>query len=266
MARRWTEKEETVKRKELQIFYVKENKNISDIGKILGLAESSVYDRLIRLDIKPNRSGKIGFNNKRHDLLIPKTYSKNLSELIGVLLGDGHITPTQVTVTLGNKEDRYVKHVLKLINRIFRITPKIIRSKHGYHVVYFGSTVAVRWLLSMGLVFNKVKNQVDIPGWIFQNNDYLIGFLKGFFDTDGSIYKLKFGMQIAFTNRSLPLLKSTRRGLISLGYYPSQISKFRIYLTRRKDVIRFFKIVNPSNTKHIKRFKLFTESDLSQDG
>lgn len=258
MARRWTVEEEDLKRNELIALYIKENKNISEIGKILKLAESSVYDRIIRLGIKPNRSGKRGFNNKRHDLFIPHSHSVDLSEFIGVLLGDGHITPTQVTVTLGNKEISYVMRVAELINNIFKISAKIIKSRAGYHVIYFGSTDAVRWLLAMGLVFNKVKNQVDIPKWIFSKDEYLMGFLRGFFDTDGSIYKLKFGVQIAFTNRSLPLLKSTRRGLILLRYYPSQISKFRIYLTRKQDIIRFFKIVNPSNTKHIERFKLFT--------
>lgn len=265
MARRWTDEEENIKRNELITLYIKENKNISEIGKILKIAESSVYDRIIRLGIKPNRSGKRGFNNKRHDLVIPDSYSADLSEFIGVLLGDGHITPTQVTVTLGIKEISYVMHVVKLINNIFKISAKIIRSKLGYYVIYFGSTDAVRWLLAMGLVFNKVKNQVDIPKWIFSRDDYLTGFLRGFFDTDGSVYKLRFGTQIAFINRSLPMLVSIRKGLILLGFYPSQISKFRIYLTRREDIIRFFKIINPSNTKHKDRFILFLRG-LSQDG
>ena len=157
-------------------------------------------------------------------------------------------------------------HVVKLINNIFKISPKIIKSKLGYRIVYFGSTDIVRWLLSMGLIFNKVKNQVDIPTWIFSKKNFLKRFLKGFFDNNGSIYKLKFGIQIAFINRSLPMLESVRRALISLGFFPSQISKFRVYLTRREDIIRFFNTVRPSNNKHLERFLLLIKKDSRQDG
>ena len=112
MARRWTEKEEILKRKELIKLYVEDNKSIREIAIILNIAQSSVYDRLLRLRIKPNRSLKPGFNNKRHDISIPNNYSGELSEFIGILLGDGHITPTQVTVTLGTKELEYVISLL----------------------------------------------------------------------------------------------------------------------------------------------------------
>lgn len=256
MPRRWTKSEERLRRKELKKLYIENNMSIGEIAKIISLGQSTVYDRLLRLDITPIRSKKLRFNNKRNDISIPKGYSEELSEFIGIMLGDGHLTPTQVTVTLGNKEESYVRYVTRLINKLFNIEPKVIIRKGGYHIVYFGSTVVVRWLLSMGLVFNKVKNQVNVPSWVFTNNDYIKGFLKGFFDTDGSIYKLKFGVQLAFTNRSLPILGSLHRCLSLLGYNPSNISQFRTYLTKKKDIISFFKTVNPANAKHQKRFQM----------
>lgn len=80
-------------------------------------------------------------------------------------------------------------------------------------------------------------------------------FLKGFFDTDGSVYKLRFGTQISFTNKSLPLLQSTRRMLLLLGYQPSSISGYRVYLTKQKSILRFFKEIKPANPKHLVRFR-----------
>ena len=259
MARRWTLEEEEQKRSELEKFYTVENKTISEIGKILRLGESTVYDRLLRLGIKPDRSKKLKFNNKRNDIFIPKERSCELSEFLGILLGDGHLTPTQVTVTLGSKEISYVNYVVNLVKNLFKINPKTLETKKGYRVIYFGSTEAVKWLIGMGLVFNKVKNQVDIPVWIFSNSEFIKSFLRGFFDTDGSIYKLRFGIQVAFINRSIPMLNSIRRGLVLAGFFPSQISQFRIYLTRRKDVNRFFAIIKPANIKHRKRFLLFAK-------
>lgn len=256
MARRWTKQEETEKRKELSQLYEKENKTIGEIAKILKLKESSVYDRLIRLGIPPARYKKTGYNHKRTDISIPKK-SENLAEFIGVMLGDGSITPTQVTVTLG-KKDKYTEYVERLIRRIFRIQTKTIYTKKGDAVIYFGSTEVVRWLLNMGLVFNKVKYQVDIPNWIFKKKRYMRKTLRGLIDTDGSVYKLKFGRQISFTNHSIPLLKSVRRICQELNFNPSKITSFKIYLTKQQDIDKYFKEIGFGNKKHIERFKIIT--------
>lgn len=79
-------------------------------------------------------------------------------------------------------------------------------------------------------------------------------FLRGFFDTDGSVYKLKFGVQMSFCNRSLPILKSLQLMLKKLEYNPSDISLYNMYLTRRGDIERFFKEIKPANPKHVSRY------------
>src|SRR3990167_8339624 len=147
MTRRWTESEEEKKKRELLKLYVKQNKSIREVGKILGIAESTVYDRLVRLGISSLRARKPRYNNIRDDLLIPDRnksirevgkilgiaestvydrlvrlgisslrarkprynnirddllipkYSEDLAEFTGILLGDGHLNHTQVTVT-----------------------------------------------------------------------------------------------------------------------------------------------------------------------
>lgn len=78
-----------------------------------------------------------------------------------------------------------------------------------------------------------------------------------FFDTDGSVYKLRYGIQIAFSNRSLPLLISLRSMLIDLKYKPSHIVSNRVYLTKKTDLKRFFEEIKPHNRKHTERFKKF---------
>lgn len=256
MARKWTEQEELNKRKELFRLYVKDNKTIGELAKILGIGESTVYDRLIRLKIPTLRSQKPRYNNVRSDIRIPLEYSAELAEFVGLLLGDGHLTPTQVTVSLG-KKDEYVPFVIELTKTLFKINPKCIVSPRGDSVVYFGSTKAVRWLISMGLAFNKTKAQVDLPDWIFLRKAFMRGALRGLFDTDGSVYKLKFGTQISFTNKSVPLLYSVRRALLKLGFCPSKVTANKVYLTRRGDLVRFFREIGFKNKKHQKRFLHF---------
>lgn len=259
MPAKWSKKVEEFKFQELNELYVIQNKTIGEIGKILHLAETTVYDRLLRLNIKPDRSRKENINNSTSSATIPCIHTRSLAEFFGIMLGDGCLTPTQITVTLGNKELSYVKYVSSLITKLFNIKPKILIRPKGYHVVYFGSVKIVRWLQSNGLVFNKVKNQVKAPDWVFKKQFLMEGFLKGFFDTDGSVYRLRFGVQLAFTNRSLPLLRGLKYSLDVLGYFPSKICGFKIYLTKKKYVLRFIRKINPANLKHRQRFNEFVK-------
>lgn len=253
MARRWTIFEEHMHREELQQLYVKENKTISEISRILGLVDASVYDRLIRLGIRTNRAGKTKFNNQRSDVYFPEP-TPSFAEFLGIMLGDGHVSHFQTMVTLGTKELQYARYVRKLMQNLFGGTPRIAKSARGDRTVYLGSTMVVKRLKEGGLVQNKVAAQVDVPTWIVEKPEYMKAFVRGFFDTDGSIYKLKFGVQISLTNRSAPLLASLQKMLKNLQYYPSAVSADRVYLTRRSDVERFFQEIRPANLKHQRRF------------
>ena len=171
------------------------------------------------------------------------------------MLGDGHISHFQVLVNLGTKELEYAEYVKQLLSKIFKTNARIATRSDGYRDVYFGSTLVTSWLLKEGLVFNKVASQVDIPKWVFSKKEYMIAFLRGFFDTDGSVYKLRFGIQISLTNHSFPILLSLHTMFCALGYNPSEVGMHRIYLTRVKDLERFFKEVKPKNPKHVRRFE-----------
>ncbi len=257
MARRWTLAEEQKYREQLEELYVRQNKTISEIGDLIGIHEKSVYDRLLRLGIPTTPARKEHFCNQRNDVRIPE-HSPDLAEFIGMMLGDGCLTHFQVMITLGNKEDAYVRYVQGHMSKLFGVKATILTSKHsGYNIVYIGSTKITLWLQDMGLVFNKVAMQVDAPAWIMNDIEYVSRFVRGFFDTDGSVYKLRFGIQISLTNHSIPLLLALQTMLKSLGYKPSAVSAYRVYVTRRNEVQRFFNEIAPQNLKHQRRFEKF---------
>lgn len=263
MARRWTKEEFKSKRLELYNLYVLENKTIGEAASILGLGESTVYDRLMRLNILPCREKKVRCNNCRNDIIIPKKYNENVAEFVGILLGDGHLTPTQVTITLGKKECKYARYTLQLINKIFGIWPKKIIDKEGDTTIYFGSTKAVRWFLGMGLCFNKKHAQVNVPEWVFRNKKFVRAVLRGLFDTDGSVYKLKYGVQISFCNMSIPLLESVKKMLVLCGLNPSRVSSNKVYITRKADLGKFLKEIGFANPKHQRRFTNFNNGRVA---
>ncbi len=257
MPAKWKTSEERTYRAELKRLYIKRNLSICEIAKVLGLAQQTVFQRLERLGIRSEPQKKDGYQNRRSDIRVPKKYTDDLAEFFGIMLGDGHISRYQVVVGLGNKEEQYANYVAGLMERVFGVRGHIAVRRSGYRDVYFGSVDIVKWFLNEGLVHHKVRSQVDIPRWLFSSRKFSQRFVRGFFDTDGSVYQLKFGIQISLSNNSLPLLTSLRAMLNGLGYKASHVSAARVYLTRRGDVWRFFEEIRPRNPKHVRRFKAF---------
>jgi DNA-binding transcriptional regulator WhiA len=254
MAARFTSEQEEKYRNEIVELYVRQNKTIFEIASMLNIAYQTVFQRMKRLGIPTSPELKQQNLKRRSDAIYP-SYSEMLAELFGILLGDGHISHFQVTVTLGTKEESYAEYVRFLMESLFQTHARIATRKSGYRIVYLGSTVITQHLFEEGLVSNKVASQVDVPKWIFTDKKFMSAFLRGFFDTDGSVYKLKFGIQISFCNKSLPLLNSLQTMLIELGYRPSAVSvKKAVYLTRRRDIERFFTEIKPANSKHCRRY------------
>jgi hypothetical protein len=257
MARKWTAEENDRRRKKLTALYLTKNLSLKKVAQCLGMTESGVFSQLKRLDIQTVPEKKAGYLNTKKDITIPVERTPDLAELFGVLLGDGHVSHFQTMVTLGSKEASYVAYVAKLFQRVTGVRGTICKVAGAYYTVYVGSVTLTEWLFKEGMVSNKVREQVDVPKWIFESPIFMERFVRGFFDTDGSVYRLKFGIQVSFCNRSVPLLKSIRNMLVLLEYRVSEISLYNLYMTRRSDVARFFREISPKNIKHIKRYRLF---------
>lgn len=249
--------EERFYRNELYQLYIVQNFSLRDVAAKLKISEASVFDRLQRFGIKTIPEQKQKYRNRRNDIHLPDQ-SIQLAEFLGIMLGDGHISHFQTIVTLGTKELPYVRYVQELMQELFKVKATISIKRSGYRDVYIGSTLITKWLKEQGLVENKVAAQVGVPEWIMSDKKYMKAFARGFFDTDGSVYNLRFGIQISLTNRSAPLLIALQDMLRKLGYRVSEASAYKVYITRREDVERFFKEVAPANLKHRHRFDKFS--------
>ncbi len=260
MPQKWTDEVRDSYSVLLNRLYVIENKSLKEISAVVGWPEQTVYSRLKKVGIPLTPERKAGYlvTTERRDVILPIRKTGDLAEFFGIMLGDGHLSEYQITVTLGTKEMAYAEYIVSLMARLFGPRPKIAICADGHKTVYIGSTALSRWLQKNGLVFNKVRAQVDVPPWIFKSRNFTQRFLRGFFDTDGSWYKLRWGSQIAFNNKSQPLLNSTRNMLVSLGYSASRAVGYKVYLTKKEDILRFFKEIQPQNIKHRQRFENFS--------
>jgi DNA-binding XRE family transcriptional regulator len=209
----------------------------------------------------------------RKDLITARTQplqkpniSTELAEFIGILLGDGGITSSQVTVSLNRIDDRdFVSYLRILIQNLFKLNPSVKeREKEGVVNVVISRTELVKFLVKIGLqVGNKVKHQVDVPVWIKESEKFTKFCLRGLFDTDGCFYvdrhhwrdKLYCNAGMDFTNRSLPLVNFFKTNLIKFGFHPTQTGEFRIRLRRESEIVSYFRKIGSSNPKHIKKFR-----------
>jgi hypothetical protein len=194
--------------------------------------------------------------------------SKKLAEFVGIMLGDGNISSSQIRVILHNKDDKeYGEFVKKLIKDLFDVYIGIHNKKNDSSFEIIISRVElVRFCVeNLGLKKgNKIKQQVDIPDWIKKNNIYSVACVRGLIDTDGCLfihrYKIKNKSyaykKISFTSYSDPLRCSVFDILKNNGFSPRFAIRKDIRLDSVKDVKNYFKIFDSHNPKHLKRYEI----------
>ena len=200
----------------------------------------------------------------------PPSFSEDLSEFVGIVLGDGGVSARQVTITLHKHDDKdYANYVANLIKKIFNISivPKE-RANQNVNTIVLSRTLLVEFLKSMGItVGSKTRNQVMVPDWIRGNLDCRKKCLRGLFDTDGCFYidkhviknKIYKNPGMNFTNRSIPLLLFFKDTLTEMGFGPTQISKYSVVLRKEENIVRYFGEIGSSNPKHINKFRAYLQ-------
>ncbi len=205
-------------------------------------------------------SGRIPVEKPFHE---PKTYSTELAEFVGILLGDGHIDHAQWSVTLNSiKDAKYAKFVQRLAHTLFLFRPTKRKRKHMHAVViYGGGKRSILYFQKLGLhIGNKVKQQVGVPTWIVNNIPYSIACLRGLMDTDGGIFLHTYRVngksyaytKLCFANRSMPLIGFVYTMLSMLQLHPKlrtgEATK-RVWIYDEKNVKKYIDLVNPSNPR-----------------
>ncbi len=128
--------------------------------------------------------------------------NKQLSELFGIILGDGHIqnrsktghktdtTTYFISITLNEEEDEIIDRSEYLLEEITDLDVKRYEKQGKCVRLVIHSKDAVEKFQEMGLeAGDKIENQVSVPRWIKQSEEFCRRCLKGLIDTDGCIYK-----------------------------------------------------------------------------
>ena len=227
---------------------------VSEIGELLSKYKVATLGELskklnISLDkIKNISCGRTSFNSlfkiKKQYRIFPN-HCKDLAEVIGIVLGDGNIYKfdrcQRLTISCDSLHKWYIKHICCLIEKVLKRKPGIVKRRGPRCVdvrVYLQDIN-----LALGLpAGNKLKNEIKIPEWIFEKNQYLKRCIKGLFETDGHYGKSKkfYVEYMQLCNYSRSLRKSTFDALKILGYAPQMGRKY-VRIARKAEVRRFIK-------------------------
>jgi len=199
---------------------------------------------------------------------------KDLAELIGIMLGDGHLNKQSYRQQIsfnGVDEKKYMLYIRNKIQSMYNIKlnerwEKDNRNATGKEkgmFLYIDNKSLFEHLTSCGLKpGNKTKNQVRVPNWIKSDRNFTIACLRGLFDTDGSIsvVKQRSSLLIDFTNTSLPLVtdfkemcetlniksspKITQREWRNKNTGKTSIS-YKNFIASKSQISKFLSIVKP---------------------
>jgi len=200
------------------------------------------------------------------------------AELIGIFSGDGHVSDksNEVNISLNGVDDpEYLNYVINFLGQMFGINLEDITidtyDNTKLSLIRLNKLSYQKALIDLGFTpGDKVKNQLDIPSWIFTDNSFIMRCLKGLIDTDGtiSINKSFRCFRISFVSASKPLVESFKRMCNILGISTGSLLHSKVFDTRynkyyyshsvavsaKKDVRKFLDLIQPKKLEYRRKY------------
>lgn len=172
--------------------------------------------------------------------------SDHLAFLIGLILGDGNITEfpktEKLTIVLHIKYPALIAYTKVILEAFFQKKISLREDGNSIRLSLYQKFISKR----LGILTGSRKNiRVMIPKWVWQSRKYLIAYLKGLFEAEGSlsIHQPTYTYNLQFSNRNFSLLKNVGKILEFLGFHP-EYRKDSTRLRRRKEVEQCTSLIN----------------------
>lgn len=212
------------------------------------------------LDISKVEFGKDDIKRK---IKIPTEISPELSEELGIHIGDGSLYLTKRRAEFrvgGNPKDEwdyFLKFLIPLYKKLFNIEPKVRREKTAICLAIYSRAIVTFKTNVLNLPAGKKSHLINIPEIISRNREFFIPCLRGIFDTDGSVYfdKSQNRPLIDITSFSSTLLETIRKYTKKLNFHIYYSGKHHLKIQGWKDFNLWIKLIGSNNPKNIIRFE-----------
>ncbi len=171
----------------------------------------------------------------------------DLAELIGVILGDGHISRfprvDELSLFSNAANTGFVERYRKIIENIFEQKPSI--AKHGSKNCTMLRIYQKHIQSRIGIPYSPRKGlDISVPEWILRNRSFVVRYLRGLYEAEGShcIHKSTSTYKIFFTNRNKSMLDNVSHLVSGLGFHPHR-SKDNIQISRKREVEDFIELI-----------------------
>ena len=172
----------------------------------------------------------------------PLSKDGDLAELIGVVLGDGHIQKfprTERLLIFSHSNNKgFIKRYTRLVESIFEKKTYVYKETNVncVRISLYQKNISKRLGISTGA---RKLITVVVPPWILRNRVFTIRYLRGLYEAEGShsVHLPTSTHKFVFTNSNQSMLKNVIKLLKVLGFSPHADLK-RVQLSRRAEVER----------------------------
>lgn len=171
--------------------------------------------------------------------------TKELAFLIGLVLGDGNIGKFPrtecLTIALNTKYPKLIYYTESLLEKFFEKKPSRYIIGNCAKIKIYQKQISKRFRIPSG---SRKESKIEIPKWIWKSQEYLIWYLKGLFEAEGSlsIHLPTCTYNFQFSNMNKKLLDNVGQSLVKLGFHP-EYRKNSTRLRKKKEVKDFKKLI-----------------------
>jgi len=200
-------------------------------------------------------------------------YSPQELELVGAIIGDGHIhlkKPKYYFGLTGNKitDKEYFEKMVKLIKTVWNKNTKPFESGRGLRIRVYSKKIVNRLINKFFLPYNFGKcYKVELPNFVLANFNLSKHVIRGIADTDGTIFvsdkkgSLKYP-SIEITTASFILAHQIREILVNQDYqvakvrsnkYKRQAPAYKVGLYGRNNLKKWIREIGFSNPVKLRK-------------
>jgi len=197
--------------------------------------------------------------------------NSKLAELFGIMVGDGCLSNTGKGKNSGNKYWIYIcghkvddfnhqQYIKRLFLELFNKEVKICeRKKENAIFIRFSDKNIFNKFIDLGYPCGEKYAKLNVPKWIKEDKENIASFIRGLFDTDGSVVLSKQNKDIPYYPRfeistKSKILAEEVKALLNQLYINCSLSNklqyFRLEVAGFENCERWLRLIGTNNPKH----------------
>ena len=187
----------------------------------------------------------------------------DFAEFVGIMLGDGCLSPNRIQITLDSRNTSYINYVSNLLCKLFEVNvvQSFRKGENTCDVRVFNKKLIGSLSEEKGLILSPKWNRAKVPSSLFENK-LILDVLRGYFDTDGCVVITnnngtlypRIEMKVCPSPMQNQLIDGLNRYGFKFGVYQIGKGKVRIQLNGKTQLYKWFKLIGSKNVDKLERF------------